>query len=446
MTTALFVMLPVVSHYNACFGLASTLREQGKRVVFTGTPDLQTHVEREGFGFVPMLYLEEYLIPNVRVALGLWLKSWLDSQFVYRRYREFWSGVMAFRQVYQDVAADRVYLDQHLNHYYFLLESEFRNVVLLNTKLPTRRAEGIPPLTCTIPFRQNWHYRAYAHLLWSLLAIRRSLLHRIRTIVLNGRDDSFLLSRCATRNGLDYNRQLRLDNALYVSIKNIDIIHLRPHLLEYDWYRPNEGEEFAYYPYGRDNKPTPSQTAIWNELLQLIDEQKQQGHFILYASLGTLSSLNSHAATGFLRRLIQGVSQMSNVHLIMSAGELTPFLSKSLPVNVTLFEWVPQPKLLHHCNAMITHGGMNSICDCLSAGVPMLVYPLDLNIDQPGNAARIVAKGLGLMGDLRRDSPRKIGSRVKTLVMDKAMLQRVKSCHLASTIDEYPKMDLAESK
>jgi len=153
MKTTLFVMLPVVSHYNACFGLAATLREQGDRVVFTGTPDLRDHVECEDFGFVPMRYLEEYVIPNVRVALGLFLKSRVDNHFLPRRYQEFWSNVLAFRQLHQAVAPDTVYLDQHLNHYYFLLEPEDRNVVLLNTKLPTRRVEGIPPLTCAIPFR-----------------------------------------------------------------------------------------------------------------------------------------------------------------------------------------------------------------------------------------------------------------------------------------------------
>jgi len=38
MKTTLFVMLPVVSHYNACFGLAATLREQGDRVCLQVRP------------------------------------------------------------------------------------------------------------------------------------------------------------------------------------------------------------------------------------------------------------------------------------------------------------------------------------------------------------------------------------------------------------------------
>jgi len=393
-----------------------------------------------------MRYLEEYVIPNVRVALGLFVKSRVDNHFLPRRYQEFWSNVLAFRQLHQAVAPDTVYLDQHLNHYYFLLEPEDRNVVLLNTKLPTRRVEGIPPLTCAIPFRQNWYYRVYADLLWTLFSVRRSLIDRLQTIVLNGRDDSFFLGRCAKRNGLGYDQQLRRDNALYVSIKNVDIIHLRPRLIEYDWYEPIEGEQFAYYPYHRNSTPTPGQTAIWNTLLQLIEEQKRDGRFILYASLGTLSGLSAQAAISFLRRLIESVGKIADAYLIISAGGLTRFLSESLPANATLFEWVPQPRLLNYCDLMITHGGMNSICDCLSAGVPMLVYPLNFNSDQPGSAARVVAKGWGLTGNLRRDSPKQIGSKVQQLVTDKEISQRVKSCRLVSVADEYPTMDLAESK
>jgi len=286
----------------------------------------------------------------------------------------------------------------------------------------------------------------YADLLWTLFSVRRSLIDRLQTIVLNGRDDSFFLGRCAKRNGLGYDQQLRRDNALYVSIKNVDIIHLRPRLIEYDWYKPIEGEQFAYFPYGRNSTPTPGQTAIWNDLLQLIEEQKQHGRFILYASLGTLSGLNAQAAISFLRRLIESVGKMADAYLVISAGGLTRFLSESLPANATLFEWVPQLQLLGYCDLMITHGGMNSICDCLSVGVPMLVYPLNLNSDQPGNAARMVAKVWGLMGNLRRDSPKQIGSKVQQLVTDKEISQRVKSCRLVSVADEYPTMDLAESK
>jgi zeaxanthin glucosyltransferase len=446
MKTALFIMLPVISHYNACFGLAASLREQGDRVVFTGTPDLRDHVEREGFEFASMRYMEEYFIPNARVALGLFVKSRVDKIFLFRRYREFWNSVLAFKHVHVAIAPDTVYLDEHLNHYYFLLESTERNVVLLNTKLPTRRAAGIPPLTCTVPFRQNGYYRVYADLLWNLFSLRRNLLSKLQTIVLNGRDDSFFLSRCATRNGLDYDRQLRRENALYVSIKNVEIIHLCPRLLEYDWYKLSEGERLAYYPYHRKSTPMPGQTALWNDLLQLIEDQKRQGRFILYASLGTLSDLNAQAGIGFLHRLIESIGKMADTYLIISAGRLARFLNEGLPVNVSLYEGVPQPELLAHCDLMITHGGMNSICDCLTAGVPMLVYPLNLKSDQPGNAAHIVAKGWGLTGNLRRDSILEIGSKVQQLVMDRAMLQRVKSCRLVSFTDEYPTMDLAESR
>lgn len=446
MKTALFIMFRVPSHYNACFGLADSLRCHGDRVVFTGTSDLQKHIEGEGFEFVPLHCLQKYVIPNGRVALGLFLKSMVDKRFLSRRYREFWGNVLLFRQLCQTISPDTVYIDQHLNHYYFLLERQYRNVILFNTKLPTRRASGIPPLTCEIPFKQNWFYSTYAQLLWLSCGVRRWTLDQLKRMVFLGTDDNFFLNRCAMRNGLDYHKQRLRYNALYESIRDVEIIHLRPRLLEYGWYKLNENERFAYYPYRRSKILATSQIKIWDEFEELIKGQKEQGKFIVYASLGTLSSLNREFAIRFLQRLSAAVSQMQNVYLIISAGKLARFLNDGLPTNVSLFEWVSQPELLFQCDLMITHGGMNSICDCLYAGVPMLVYPLNLNSDQPGNAARVVAKSLGLQGNLRRDTEAEMKKKTVEILTNLAFRENIRRANRPPIINWQSTLDLAESR
>ena len=64
---------------------------------------------------------------------------------------------------------------------------------------------------------------------------------------------------------------------------------------------------------------------------------------------------------------------------------------------------------------MITHGGMNSITECIFRQIPMLVYPLNRNWDQPGNAARIVFHGLGMSGNISRDSSRQIYKKINQI-------------------------------
>src|SRR5262249_27043074 len=69
-----------------------------------------------------------------------------------------------------------------------------------------------------------------------------------------------------------------------------------------------------------------------------------------------------------------------------------PFVQK-LPEHVIAVEYAPQLALLARARAMITHGGANSVGECLAAGRPMLVVPL-LH-DQPLSALLVERAGAG---------------------------------------------------
>ncbi|KAI8503841.1 UDP-glucuronosyltransferase 2A1 [Branchiostoma belcheri] len=67
--------------------------------------------------------------------------------------------------------------------------------------------------------------------------------------------------------------------------------------------------------------------------------------------------------------------------------------------NTKLLGWLPQNDLLAHpkTRAFITHAGSNGVYEALHHGVPMVC--LLLFGDQPANAARVVARGLGVTLD-----------------------------------------------
>ncbi|XP_066286539.1 UDP-glucuronosyltransferase 2C1-like [Branchiostoma lanceolatum] len=67
--------------------------------------------------------------------------------------------------------------------------------------------------------------------------------------------------------------------------------------------------------------------------------------------------------------------------------------------NTKLLAWLPQNDLLAHpkTRAFITHAGSNGLYEALHHGVPMVCLPLFS--DQPANAARVVARGLGVRLD-----------------------------------------------
>ncbi|TVR68710.1 MAG: hypothetical protein EA408_13190, partial [Marinilabiliales bacterium] len=69
------------------------------------------------------------------------------------------------------------------------------------------------------------------------------------------------------------------------------------------------------------------------------------------------------------------------------------------------------------CDIMITHGGMNTITECILHEIPMLVYPVSPDWDQPGNGARVMYHKIGLRGGIFIDSQKTI---IKKLGLIKA--------------------------
>jgi zeaxanthin glucosyltransferase len=75
---------------------------------------------------------------------------------------------------------------------------------------------------------------------------------------------------------------------------------------------------------------------------------------------------------------------------------------RNIPPNAIVVKWVPQVELLQRASIAITHGGMNTIKSCIFFGVPIIIFPIDR--ETPMNAARIVYHGLGVRGNIKRNS------------------------------------------
>jgi UDP:flavonoid glycosyltransferase YjiC (YdhE family) len=108
----------------------------------------------------------------------------------------------------------------------------------------------------------------------------------------------------------------------------------------------------------------------------------------LLASLGTVFN----STPGVLEAIIDGLAQ-EPVNLIVAIGpDQDRARFGTVPPNVRLEHYVPQPSLLPHCDLFITHGGFNSVKESLISGVPMVVVPI--SADQPYCAERCAALGV----------------------------------------------------
>ncbi len=107
----------------------------------------------------------------------------------------------------------------------------------------------------------------------------------------------------------------------------------------------------------------------------------------VFASLGTVSAVDGRE---FYAALVEGLRDFDGQVVLAAPPELVP----DAPPHFLVRRRVPQLALLEHVDAVITHGGNNTVCESLSHGLPLVVAPI--RDDQPLIADQVVRAGAGL--------------------------------------------------
>jgi UDP:flavonoid glycosyltransferase YjiC (YdhE family) len=116
-------------------------------------------------------------------------------------------------------------------------------------------------------------------------------------------------------------------------------------------------------------------------------ERLAAGHRRLLVSLGTL---NGAAGERFHPAMFDATEDLGLQLIVVGPAEL----AAKAPPHVLVREFVPQLALLPHLDAVVTHGGHNTVCEALAHGLPLVVAPI--RDDQPIIADQVVAAGAGV--------------------------------------------------
>ena len=147
---------------------------------------------------------------------------------------------------------------------------------------------------------------------------------------------------------------------------------------------------------------------------------------LVYCSLGTYWSTD----TRFLRRVVEVFARRRDWALVIGLGGKTSAESLApLPENVLALNYAPQLEVLAAASAAITHGGVTSINEAISFGVPLLVCSTS-HVDQDGCQVRVVHHRLGLAGDIRGEDTSGLESQLEELLAPGEIrdnVQRMKS-------------------
>jgi MGT family glycosyltransferase len=194
-------------------------------------------------------------------------------------------------------------------------------------------------------------------------------------------------------------------------LPELEFIHRSPHL------------NLSLYPEEADYPRSRPLGPMWERLDSCVraegndlDLPKGDGSLV-YLSLGSLGS----ADVELMQRLVD----------LLAAGGYRAIVSKGpqheqieLRDGQVGAELVPQPALLPMVDAVITHGGNNTVTECLHFGKPMVLLPLFW--DQYDNAQRMHELGLGVRLPTFAFEDAELGAAIDGLVADGALKERLK--------------------
>ncbi len=109
----------------------------------------------------------------------------------------------------------------------------------------------------------------------------------------------------------------------------------------------------------------------------------------VYVTMGTVFN----RIPGLFGALL-GALASEPLNLIVTVGHnQDPAAFGPQPPHVHIERYIPQSLLFPYCDAVVTHGGFNTVMAALAQGVPLVVVPLAA--DQGQNATRVAATGMG---------------------------------------------------
>lgn len=119
--------------------------------------------------------------------------------------------------------------------------------------------------------------------------------------------------------------------------------------------------------------------------------ERLDGRPLVYASFGSQVHADRPCAVA-----IAEACHRLGAQLVLSSGAASsPDALAALAGAPIVVPYAPQLELLGRARAMVTHAGLNSVLECLMAGVPMVAVPI--TNDAPAVAARVVRAGAGVV-------------------------------------------------
>ena len=119
--------------------------------------------------------------------------------------------------------------------------------------------------------------------------------------------------------------------------------------------------------------------------------------------------------------MLAGLRQLPVNVLVTLGHQIHPAELGAQPANVHIERYLAQADVLPHCDLVVFHGGSGTLTGALAHGLPMVLLPM--GADQPANAHRCDALGLGVNLEAISATPADVRDAAASVLADPAYRQ-----------------------
>lgn len=456
MSAILLITSEMAGRINLTCELAARLTAAGHETAVACPADVSERVAALGVRYVPIGTPSESVpattpppapASSLLRRIGGFVRRAADVRAVEgrRRAKADGMGLETFADVLIRETPDLVLIDVELPAHVMAAHGAGARILLWTSMLSLWKRPGLPPLGSSIVVGRGlagsslgieaaWlRFRAWK---WA-----RRTRHRITRA---GEDQLSVLRTIAADHGFPFSAEVDVNQWLLpFTFRSLPTVSFNARELEFP-HEPPANCTYAGPVLPRDGNrahPTTDHASERSRLDELFARRaREESAALVYCSFGAWHKGDDRA---FLHRILEGVATRPEWDVVVGlGGRIEPHDLGDVPGNVHLFEWAPQLEILGHADAAIHHGGISSVNECITRGVPMVCYPFDF-MDQPGNAARVSYHGIGERGDRAGDAPGEITDRINRLLTDPAIRANVERMQRA--VLRYEEEDRAVS-
>jgi MGT family glycosyltransferase len=405
-------MMPLAGPMNGSLHLAKAVAARGHRVVFVGMDDCLPFIEPYGFEFVsidarwfPRGYMQRW-----REGGGSAWKSFKHRRRLVLESRDYCRHLLEgggeFERAMAGLRPDLLVIDGSHRPTWALLAFKAKvKSVYLHTTMPPAADDARPPCFSGLCPDGSPASLAQVRKAWRNFFWQRQVIIKTQTLLGFGYDWMAYTRQLARAFG--YPLERLSFRTVFSALLDFPEVILFPRAFDF----PGPEMPNRHYIEGAIDLHRQEPDFPWARL----DESRQ----LVYCSLGSI-----HHDKRFFQAVLDAAAREPGWQLVLNLGDaFTAADFPAAPANAMLVNRAPQLGLLCRAKVMITHGGINSIRECVYFGVPMVVFPV--TFDQPGASARVQYHRLGLVGSLRKVSADDIHRLTKEAMGDASIRERL---------------------